>query len=306
MTDTVTDPTTTVTAPAATLRAAIDAVTLAASTDPARPALTAVQLDRDPDGALRLTATDSYRLHTARVPADLPADTPPVLVSAAALAALARKVAPARRLYGTLPVSIGAGYGSPADHRKAGVTVAGQHLPGIDGDFPNWRALFPADAATVWSPPGSITARLDAGVRAVRGRIAATVYAALATRPGGFTAKDAEQAGKTARNTMVGVIIDGIPPTATVTLRAIKANGYGFEPLPNIDPLTLPDAGALEGDLSALPVAFNPGYLADGLAAVPGAWVQGNTALKPWILLPGGVTDLATADVAALLMPVRL
>jgi len=295
MTDTVTDPTTTVTAPAATLRAAIDAVTLAASTDLAREVLTAVQLDRDPDGALRLTATDSYRLHTARVPADLPEGTRPVLVSAAALAALARKVAHARRRYGAVTI----------DLALAAPTIGGHVLEPIDGDYVNWRQLFPADAATVWSPPGSITARLDAGVRAVRGRIAATVYTALATAKN-IRPVDMETAGKSARGATILAVIDGIPPTATVTLRAIKANGYGSEPLPDIDPLTLPDAGALEGDLTALPVAFNPGYLADGLAAVPGAWVRGTIGLKPWILLPRGVTDWATADVAALLMPIRL
>ena len=295
MTDTVTDPTTTVTAPAATLRAAIDAVTLAASTDPARAALTAVQLDRDPDGALRLTATDSYRLHTARVPADLPEATRPVLVSAAALAALARKVAPARvRSYSTVTIDLAL---TP--------TIGGHALKPIDGDYPNWRQLFPADAATVWSPPGNITARLDAGVRAVRGRIAATVYTALATAKD-IRPVDMETAGKSARGATILAVIDGIPPAATVTLRPSPPSIYRPEPLPDIDPLTLPDAGALEGDIAALPVAFNPGYLADGLAAVPGAWVRGTTGLKPWILLPGGVTDSATADVAALLMPIRL
>jgi len=295
MTDTVTDPTTTVTAPAATLRAAIDAVTLAASSDPERPVLTAVQLDRDLDGALRLTATDFYRLHTARVPADLPEGTPSVLVSAAALAALARKVAPARRGYGAVTI----------DLALAAPTIGGHVLEPIDGDYPNWRQVFPADAATVWSPPGNITARLDAGVRAVRGRIAATMYAALATakdiRPVDMVAD-----GKSARGATILAVIDGIPPAATVTLRPSPPSIYRPEPLPDIDPLTLPDAGLLEGDLSALPVAFNPGYLADGLAAVPGAWVRGTTALKPWILLPHGVTDWATANVAALLMPVRL
>ena len=295
MTDTATDPTTTVTAPAATLRAAIDAVTLAASSDPERPVLTAVQLDRDPDGALRLTATDSHRLHTARVPAGLPEATRPVLVSAAALAALARKVAPARRGYGAVTVDLAL---TP--------TIGGHALEPIGGDYVNWRQLFPADAATVWSPPGNITARLDAGVRAVRGRIAATVYAGLATAKDIRPVEDMVAAGKSARSAVILAVIDGIPPAATVTLRPVPPSGYRPEPLPDIDPLTLPDPGALEGDLTALPVAFNPGYLADGLAAVPGAWVRGTTALKPWILLPCGVTDWATADVAALLMPIRL
>jgi DNA polymerase-3 subunit beta len=107
-------------------------VAVAASTDESRQVLTGVLMEAS-DGAVRLTATDSYRLHHDEVPGSVQAE--------------ARTIVPPRylkALAGTDPILIEFG----EDHvrfTEGSVTVT---IQSIAGEFPNYRQLRPATTST--------------------------------------------------------------------------------------------------------------------------------------------------------------
>jgi DNA polymerase-3 subunit beta len=108
---------------------AVTQVAVAASTDDARPILTGVFFEHD-EGALRLVATDSYRLAVRDVPT---VQTPLAgLVPVRALRDLGRSVGAAQ-----LEVAIGAREASFASER--GTLTARL----VEGTFPNYRQLIP-------------------------------------------------------------------------------------------------------------------------------------------------------------------
>ena len=112
-----------------TLAAAIAQVTIAASTDAARPVLTAVLIENDDDG-LRLVATDSYRLSMRKLKGvSLPTTG---LVPARGLRELARTVGASK-----VSVSIPSREAIFASDR--GLLT----LRLIEGVFPNYRQLLP-------------------------------------------------------------------------------------------------------------------------------------------------------------------
>ena len=109
--------------------AAVGQVAVAASTDDARPILTGVYFEHE-EGALRLVATDSYRLAVRDVPtvdAELSG-----LVPVRALRELGRTVGASR-----LDVALGAREATVASER--GTLTARL----IEGSFPNYRQLIP-------------------------------------------------------------------------------------------------------------------------------------------------------------------
>lgn len=111
------------------LAAAVAQVTVAASTDAARPILTGVLVEHDDDG-LRLVATDSYRLAVRTMPGVELAGSG--LVPARGLRELARTVGSAK-----VKVAI------PGREAAFGSNRGSLTLRLIEGTFPNYRQLLP-------------------------------------------------------------------------------------------------------------------------------------------------------------------
>ncbi len=122
-----------VTLPGADLAAALKQVVPAASADDARPILTGVLVAAE-EGGLRLVATDSYRLAVRDLPgANVLAEGQHVLVPSRALAELGRLVDKAE----TVELRFGEHDASfVVDNVRVTTRL-------IEGDFPNYRGLFP-------------------------------------------------------------------------------------------------------------------------------------------------------------------
>lgn len=111
------------------LAAAISQVTVAASTDEARPILTGVQIESE-EGGMRLVATDSYRLAVR--------DLPEVSLSGSGLV-------PARGL-NELERTVGSEEVQVAIDERTAVFASDRGILSlrlIDGTFPNYRQLLP-------------------------------------------------------------------------------------------------------------------------------------------------------------------
>jgi len=119
---------------AAALSAAISQVTRAASHDEARPVLTGTLIDATPD-KVTLVATDSYRLAVRDIPWRGPAEKIRRVVPARALIEAAR----AADSGGEVEITLG--------ESQAAFAVAGRRLTTrlIEGEFPNWNQLIPAE-----------------------------------------------------------------------------------------------------------------------------------------------------------------
>lgn len=111
------------------LAAAISQVTVAASTDEARPILTGVQIENE-DGGMRLVATDSYRLAVR--------DLPEVKLSGAGLVP-ARGLNEMERTVGAEEVRVAIDERTAVFASERGILS----LRLIDGTFPNYRQLLP-------------------------------------------------------------------------------------------------------------------------------------------------------------------
>ena len=121
--------------PADKLLASLKQVVRAASADDSRPILTGVLLAAEA-GGLRLVATDSYRLAVCDIPgASVLAEGQSVLVPSRALNELVRMLGSGD----TVKVQLGG--------REASFTVGTNRLTTrlIEGDFPNYRGLIPAN-----------------------------------------------------------------------------------------------------------------------------------------------------------------
>lgn len=130
---------TSVTLPAAAFGDALRQVVRAASTDDARPILTGVLFTAE-DGGLRMVATDSYRLAVRDLPGQQAlADGQKVLVPGRALGELARLVGSGTELVMRL--------GDRDASFEVGTTRLTTRL--IEGEFPNYRQLIPADDPNV-------------------------------------------------------------------------------------------------------------------------------------------------------------
>jgi DNA polymerase-3 subunit beta len=141
-----------VTLAGAELAAALKQVVPAASADDARPILTGVLLAAEA-GGLRLVATDSYRLAVRDLPgANVLAEGQQVLVPSRALAELGRVVGSAE----TVELRLG--------EHDASFAVGNVRLTTrlIEGDFPNYRGLFPS------SFPNLLTVGREALLEALR------------------------------------------------------------------------------------------------------------------------------------------
>jgi DNA polymerase III subunit beta len=124
-----------VTLDAAALAAALHQVVGAASRDDARPILTGVLLAAE-SGGLRLVATDSYRLAMRDLPGtSLLGEGQHVLVPARALGELTRVLSGAT----TATVRLG------TDDASFEVSATRVTTRLIEGEFPNYRQLIPAD-----------------------------------------------------------------------------------------------------------------------------------------------------------------
>lgn len=110
----------------------------AASTDDNRPILTAVSMSSNPEGGLRLVATDSYRLAVATLPGEQAPDAE-CLVPASVISEASRHFGSAddiRLVLGEKEVEFDLG----------SVKVRGRL---IEGDYPNWAGLIQDTASSV-------------------------------------------------------------------------------------------------------------------------------------------------------------
>lgn len=121
---------------AAALCSGLRRVVVAAATDDSRPILTGVHVESEA-GALRLVATDSYRLALTDIPG-LPLLKEPAIVPARALIELLR-------LAGTADV-VGVATDATSAAFFAGASVLVTRL--IEGEFPNYRQLIPTSPAS--------------------------------------------------------------------------------------------------------------------------------------------------------------
>jgi DNA polymerase-3 subunit beta len=162
-----------VTLDAVEFSSALTQVVRAASRDDARPILTGVLLAAE-EGGLRLVATDSYRLALRDLPGtSLLAEGKKVLVPARALGELTRVLSGAS----TVTLRLG------ADQANFEVGTVRLTTRLIEGEFPNYRALIPANY------PNRLTVAKESLIDAVRrvkllAREAAPVR--LALRPDGL------------------------------------------------------------------------------------------------------------------------
>lgn len=120
----------------------LSAIAVAASRDETRPILTGVYFD-----GTDIVATDSYRLHIARV-AD--AEFPKALIPWNVLAQVAKHGQPARMRLEMVDYMIGWGGnekvgGQWARHATIETDRITWHARCIEGDYPNYRSLVPAD-----------------------------------------------------------------------------------------------------------------------------------------------------------------
>lgn len=116
----------------------------AASTDTSRPILTGVCLSTDEEGALRVVATDSYRLAARTLSSQPEFDTngdqsKTVLLPAAPLKDFHRVLKAAGDSTATLTIT--------DRHARLTVDEASLAMTLIAGDFPSWKALVPTDQA---------------------------------------------------------------------------------------------------------------------------------------------------------------
>jgi DNA polymerase-3 subunit beta len=126
-------------APAGTFEAAVfvsavSQVTRAASHDEARPVLTGTLVDATPD-KVTLVSTDSYRLSVREIPWKGPSEAMKRVIPARALSEAAR----AADGQGEIQIALG--------ESQASFAVGGRRLTTrlIEGDFPNWNQLIPAE-----------------------------------------------------------------------------------------------------------------------------------------------------------------
>ncbi len=236
--------------PADELAEALRQVVPAASTDDARPVLTGVLMAAEAS-ALRLVATDSYRLSVRDLPerAGLLGAGQRVLVPSRALGEL-RAVLDSG---GEVEVRLG--------EHDASFTIAGVELTTrlLGGEFPDYRSLIPSGHPNRLEVDRS---ELYEAVRRVR-----------------IMAKDA---------TPVRLVQH---PDSLELVAVSQDLGQATEEI---------DA-TYEGE--ELTVAFNPGYLLDGIEVIAGdrVVIESVDALKPALVRP--VDD---SDFIYLLMPVRV
>jgi DNA polymerase III sliding clamp (beta) subunit (PCNA family) len=128
--------TTTLTIDCADLAAALDAVRFAVGREPALPVLAGVLFDAEP-GALRLVATDRYRLAVAEAPAREQSGPPAAAVVPAALADEVRALLSGGPAVLTL------------DGASVAVRVGPREVRGerLDGDYPDYRRLLRIETA---------------------------------------------------------------------------------------------------------------------------------------------------------------
>lgn len=229
------------------LAAAIAQVTVAASSDEARPILTGVQIESE-DGGMRLVATDSYRLAVR--------DLPEVSLSGSGLVP-ARGLSELERTVGADEVSVSIDERSAVFASERGSLS----LRLIDGTFPNYRQLLPD------SHPNRLTFHKDQMLEAI-GRAA-------------LVAED---------HIPIKLKLDAKGASLSVNRQDV---GSESELIP----------GTFDGEEEEIDVAFNHGYVRDGVAAVETDEVTLEVVdgLKPG-LIKGREQD----DFQYLLMPVRV
>lgn len=140
-----------VTLPSALMGDALRQVVRAASGDDARPVLTGVQMVAE-DDALKMVATDSYRLAVRELPRHMLSTGQSVIVPGKALAELQRLLSGGDELT--------VGLGDKAVYFEVGSTRLSTRL--IEGEYPNYRNLFPA------SHPNRLTVSREALIEALR------------------------------------------------------------------------------------------------------------------------------------------
>lgn len=227
-------------------------VVKASSNDEARPLLTGV-LFTSHNGALRLVATDSYRLAICDIPDVTSSSDKDLLVPAKALVELQRVAA------NLSPEStIGVVTTDAEICFVAGSTAVGSRL--IDGNYPDYRQLIPSEY------PNQLTVAKDTLLVSLR---RAKLLASDATSSVRLIMKEA-----------------GVDITT-------QSHDKG-EVTDNVD-----------GDYSGeeLTIAFNPGFLIEGVEAAPGDEVVLETSDSS---RPAMVHAVGDARYRYLLMPVRV
>ncbi|MFF2819622.1 DNA polymerase III subunit beta [Kitasatospora cineracea] len=262
-------PDTVFTAPADEFADAVAQVVVAAGTDDTLPVLTGVLLTLEDDGRLTLAATDRYRFAvresrvqpTGTVPTDDGQPATTVLVPAKWLADATKALADDHPLH--------AGW----HNGQFTLSVPGRHTIGtrlLAGEFPKFRALFPApaDAKMV------ITVPVDETIAALK-RVALVIDT---KRPVRLTAED-DRLSLTAGDDDSAFALDRVPCHS---------------------------AGAVDR-LESCDAAFKPSYLIDALQALtePEARLYLTTPHKPALIL-GHAGDSADIGYEHLLMPIRL
>jgi len=287
-TDTTNTIMTRITVNGAALRRAVQAVTPAASTDEARGVLCGVLIESEfepggSDGRIRLTATDSYRLHTATVAASVPIDGP-MVVRADELTAAA-KATKRQSTVELMSRGINLMVGPSCAHR-------------IDGDYPNWQQLMPAWSTNnvTWTPTAAQVRALEPGIRTMQARSQAVgwdIVTHKAIEKPWRTRESEREAYRDARDS--GRILVHIGAgTGRVPVMQLRCDHKGRE----VEELSL-GVALVTGDQDALPVNLDADYLLDALDAVgPEAQVGIRDGLKAVMIVGGD-------NIQALVMPVR-
>jgi DNA polymerase III subunit beta len=240
--------------------AAVAQVAVAAGKDDTLPVLTGVRVEIEGD-TLTLAATDRYRLAVREVRwrPEAPDLSVVALVPSRTLADTARTITSGPEVSLALTTA-GAGEG------MIGFTGGGRRTTTrlLDGEFPKYRSLFPAESAAVAEVT---TSALTEAVKRVALVAPRNAPVRLAFGP------------------------DGLQLEAGGADDAQASEGL--------------DA-SFEGD--PMTIAFNPGYLLDGLGALEGdtARLAFTSPTKPAVLTGKPGDDGAVSDYRYLLMPVRL
>jgi DNA polymerase III subunit beta len=226
---------------------AVGQVARASSNDEVRPVLTGILVDIEGEVAT-LVATDSYRLAVRTLPWT-------------GLSEPVRKVIPARSFSEAARMAPEGELTITLADTKAAFTSGSRTLVSrlIDGEFPNWKNLIPADL------PNRLTVGKDTFIEAVR---------------------------------RVGLLASaGAPVRITLTESAVTLTAGSQD----LGEATEQIEAKYEGE--ELTVAFNPGYLVDGVAAVQGSEVVllVRDGLKPAVLRAPDDESFTY-----LVMPVRL
>jgi DNA polymerase III subunit beta len=255
--------------------AAVAQVAVAAGRDDTLPVLTGVRLELEGD-RLTLAATDRYRLavRTVRWNPSSPDLSTTALVPARTLAETAKALTSGPEV--TLALSAPGGSGGEGmigfeGGDKGGARRTTSRL--LEGEFPKYRSLLPAESAATASVP---TLAFAESVRRV---------ALVASR--------------------------NAPVRLTFSADGVVLEAGGADEASASEQLDCTWQSSLDEGSAPFSIAFNPGYLLDGLTAVDSdATVLSFTGpTRPAVLTSGAegeAPDAAERDYRYLLMPVRL